>query len=206
MKVLIACFILAASLLAQDRDFLTADEVDQIKEMQEPNQRMELYAKFARERVDLVKSLLSKDKAGRSLLIHDALEDYAKILDATDDVADDALERKLDVKAGLSAIASMEKEALPELKKFQTSQPKDLERYAFSLQTAIDTTSDSLQAAEEDVGKRSKEVEARDAKNKEEIQSLETPSEREAKKAEQQKSAAGQPKHKAPTLKRPGEQ
>ena len=209
MKTLLCCLALAAPLFAQ-RDFLTADEVDQIREAQDPNLRLKLYADFAKERVELVKSLLAKEKAGRSILIHDALEDYSKILDAIDQVADDAVSRKLDVKAGLVAVATVEKEMLPVLQKARDSHPRDEERYAFVLKQAIDTTADSMQAALEDLGKRVKEVEARQQRERKALQEAMTPPEREAKQAEEQKAAAEKEKKqeqqkKAPTLLRPGE-
>ncbi len=207
MKNILWFLLLAAPLCAQ-RDFLTADEIDQIKEAQEPVERLKLYAKFAKQRVDLVHNLVAKEKAGRSILIHDALDDYSKILDAIDDVTDDALLRKLEVKAGLAAVVAVEKQSLPLLQKVQDSQPKDLSRYDFALKQAIETTQDSLEASQEDLGQRSKEAEARDAREKKELEELSTPTDAKAaaeKKAAEEKKAE-QPKRKAPTLKRPGEQ
>jgi hypothetical protein len=210
MKTLRSCALLAAACatlaIAQQRDFLTADEVDQIKIAQEPNARMLLYARFARERVDLVKNLLAKDKPGRSLMIHDALGDYARIIDALDDVADDALERKADIKQGLAAAAKLEKESLPLLQKIKDNPPKDVERFEFALTDAIETTNDSLDASHQDVDKRTKVVEAREAQEKKDVRESMSGPEREAKKAEDQKAADDeQKKTKAPTLYRPGE-
>ena len=212
MKTLRWCALLAAALgtatFAQQRDFLTADEVDQFKIAQEPNARMLLYARFARERVDLVRNLLAKDKPGRSVLIHDALDDYGKILDAIDDVVDDALARHLDVKAGVGAVAAAERQMLPILEKIQKDQPKDLERYDFALKNAIETTSDGLDAAQQDLGKRGHEIEAREDKEKKERQASMSTAEKQAQKEEAQKagdSNGGQPKRKPPTLMRPGE-
>jgi hypothetical protein len=213
MKTLVWCLLLGAPGFAQgvgQRDFLTADETDQIKEAQEPNLRLKLYADFAKQRVEMVKSLLSKEKPGRSILIHDALEDYSKILDAIDDVADDAIGRKAEVKLGLTAVAAVEKEMLPMLQKFQESQPKDMERYAFALTQAIETTSDSYDLAMQDLGKRTKDVEARQQKEKKAIQESMSPVEREGKQAEdkqaaEKKAVEQQQQKKAPTLMRPGE-
>jgi hypothetical protein len=211
MKTLLCCFVLAASLAAQQRDFLTADEVDQIKEAQEPNARVALYAKFARQRVEMVKSLLAKDKAGRSMLIHDALDDYAKMLDAIDDVTDSALAHKVDMAPGLKLVAATERDALPILQKAQDSNPKDLGRYDFVLKTAIETTTDSLDAAQGDLGKRTHDVEAREQREKKAMEEAMTPAEREGKQADDKKAAAKAvdadkpPARKPPTLLRPGE-
>jgi len=209
MRALLVCLLLAAPLAAQ-RDFLTADEVEKVRDAQEPNLRLQLYSQFAQERVDLIKHLLDKDKAGRSALIHDTLDEYCKILDAIDTVADDALTRKLDVKAGLDLVASQEKQMLPYLQKVADSHPRDMERYDFLLKQAIDATSDSLEAAQEDLGKRTQDVEAREQREKQERRDAMSPVEREGeaaqdKQAAQTKAVEESKQKKAPTLYRPGE-
>jgi hypothetical protein len=213
MKTLLCCLLLMAPLAAQQRDFLTADEIDQIKEAQEPNLRLKLYADFAKLRVDLVKNLLGKEKAGRSILIHDTLDQYSKILDAIDTVADEASLRKADIKIGLTAVATTEKAMLPVLKQISESRPKDLERYEFSLTQAIETTTDSLDLAEQDLGKRASDVEKREQAQKKAMDAEMSPIEKEGqqageskKKADDEKAAEdAAPKRKPPTLLRPGE-
>ena len=206
MKHLLWCLI-AASLAvspgaAQHRDFLTADEVEQIREAQEPNTRLELYSRFARSRIDLVKNLLSRDKPGRSAMIHDALDDYAKIVDALDDVADQALAKKGELSKGMRVVSNMEREMLPALRKIRDSHPKDLDRYEFALTTAIETTTDSLDLADGDLGKRGDKELAREEREKKEAEATKTPEE---KQADAKAEADQQNQRKAPTLYRPGE-
>ena len=209
--------MLLAVPLAAQRDFLSADEIDQIKEAQEPNLRLKLYADFARLRLDLVRNLLRKEKAGRSILVHDTLDQYSKILDAIDTVADAASTRKTDISVGLAAVAAAEKAMLPILKQIEESKPKDLERYEFALTQAIETTADSLDLAEQDLGKRGSEVEQRQQQQKKAIEAQMTPIEKEGEQADDAKKKAvaqaaqekaaedATPKRKPPTLLRPGE-
>jgi hypothetical protein len=203
----------AVATFGMNRDFLTADEIDQIKEAQDPNLRLKLYADFAKLRVNLVKNLLGKDKTGRSILIHDTLEDYSKILDAIDTVADAAAARKTDISVGLAAVAAVEKDVLPVLKQIEEKAPKDLERYQFALTQAIETTSDSLDLAQEDLGKRGADVDARLDKEKKALDAEMSPVEKEGQKAaadaqkkvEEKAAEDDKPKRKPPTLLRPGE-
>jgi hypothetical protein len=200
MKTLAVFFSLAAAAVfaQQSRDFLSADEGDQIRASQEPNARLELYARFARARVDLVKNLLSHDKPGRSILIHNALEDYNAILDAVDHVIDDALEHKRNVEVGINAVSNEEIAAATMLRKIQASQPKDLDRYDFVLRDAISGTEDSIAMNREDLGDRALDLEQRQKEEKKEIQATKS----DAQKAE---TPIVQDQPKAPTLYRPGE-
>jgi hypothetical protein len=205
MRWLVAIILFASPGLvrAQERDFLTADEADQIRETQEPNLRLKLYAKFAQERVDLLNQLFSKEKAGRSALIHDTLEDYAKIIDSIDTVADDALKRKVAIGEAMKVVADAEKSMLEALRKLDEKPGKDYSRYEFAMKQAIETTSDSAELSTQDLGQRATEVMEQQKREKAEREAM-TP-----KKDVEQKQAAekheADKKRKAPTLRRKGE-
>jgi hypothetical protein len=198
------CFLALAAPLAAQTDFLTTTEVERIRDAQEPNLRVEVYASFAKERIDLIKSLIAKDKPGRSLLIHDTLDAYAHILDAMDDVIDDALERKIDVNKGVNALERVETASLTELKRLQDSHPRDLDRYEFVLTQAIDTTKDSLDAAREDLGERMNKILAHKEQQDQERKAEMAPADG-SKPAVGNKPASQDTDRKAPTLLRPGE-
>ncbi|MBL8213059.1 MAG: hypothetical protein JNK87_20250 [Bryobacterales bacterium] len=204
MKLLLYACLLALPMLAQ-KDFLTADEVDQVREMQEPNERLKLYVKFAKQRLALVEQLLSKEKAGRSAMIHEALDEYNRIIEAIDTVADDALRRKLDVALGNEAVADAEKELLAKLQQFKSQKTRDYSRYEDVLANAIENTEVSMDLAQQDLKERSTEVQAKDAREKKKAEEMMTPAELAEKKAEQKKQAETTTKRKAPTLKRKGE-
>ena len=198
-------FILAMTLAGQDRDFLTGDEVGQVRLVQERNERLQLYMLFAKQRMDQVESLLKREKAGRSILIHDLLEEYTKIIEAADTVTDDALKRKVDVSLGVKALAEAEKGLLARLEKIRDAKPKDVARYELVLETAIETTKDSFELAQEDLAGRGQSVIDRDAREKKERDALLSVKEQDEKKVSEKKETESQSKRKAPTLRKKGE-
>jgi hypothetical protein len=184
-------------------DFLTTDEANQVRNAQEPNERLALYLHFAKQRLDQVSQLLAKDKAGRSALIHDLLDDYAKIMDAIGTVSDDAVRNHWDIAKGSDAVAHETRAMLEQLQKIQDSEPKDIARYDFMLKEAIDATSDNQDAAHETPQDRAAAIAEQEKEKKAEQRANMTPEQKATAQAADQKKA--EEKKKAPTLLRPGE-
>lgn len=201
----VPCALALAALLplaGEQRDFLSTEEADKVRLTQEPNARLKLYAEFAKSRVDQLSQLLSRDRAGRSQLAHDLLEDYARIIEAIDTVGDDALLRKIDITAGLQAVVAAERDLLARLKAIAQSKPTDLARYEFVLEDAIAATEDSLELSARDLGSRQVEVAAKELRQeaeREQAMTAEELKQREEAKAKESKQ------RKTPTLRRPGD-
>ena len=194
-----------------DHDFLSDTEIDQVRQVQEPVARIKLYLLFAKQRLDQLQSTMAKNRAGRSGEIRQLLEDYTSILDAINEVSDDALHRKNDVTTAPAVIADSEKKFLDLLQKVQAGSPQDLDVYDFELKEAISTTSDSLDLTKQDLGVRAKDIDAQAAKENKEVKAVNAAETKQgtsdpsldAAAASAQDSA--RPSRPAPTLYRPGE-
>ena len=208
------CFMLAGAAPvaapAQDKDFLTSTEIEVLRDTQEIPARLQLYLKFAEQRLDRLDATFKLTKAGRSGLLHDLLEQYGKIVDAIDAVVEDALRRDREIDS-VALVAEAEKKMLVRLEAWRDSQPHDIARYQFVLDTAIDSTRDSIEMNQEDLKDRKRTVGTQDQKEKKEREAMRTseaPSKEGAKdaatKAEETKDPAKAPR-KAPTLYKKGE-
>jgi hypothetical protein len=209
MKYAILLFAVSLPMLAQ-RDFLTTNEVEQVREVQEPNLRLKLYILFARQRMDQFQQLLKKDRKGRSLEARQLLEDYANIIDALDNVSDDALKRHVDVKEGLSAVSDAEKKFLAQLRKIEDAPPADLSLFDTAFKEAVEATNDAIELAQGDTSQRATELAEKEEKEKKESKSIlaaETKGKPGEVAANSEDAAApdAKPKRKPPTLMRPGE-
>lgn len=213
MFVLICATFTAAIPALADKDFLTEDEIEKVREAQLPNDRLKLYVLFARQRMDQLQRLLSKEKKGRSAEARELLEDYSSIIDAIDTVSDDALKRGIDIGEGTVAVTSAEKRFLGQLRQIQDRNPPDLDLYNVALKDAIGNTSDSIDLAADDSTKRAATLSAEDKKAKQEAEQTLKAEDRIDKSypaaTKNSETAANtddtKPKRKPPTLLRPGE-
>ena len=196
----ILCLFGALPCAPQPPDFLTANEVDQVREAQEPNARLHVYLQFAKARVSMIEQFVAQEKPGRGTLIKIALDEYVSIIEAIDTVTDDALLRKMEVYKGMAEVTATEKQMLAALEKVAAGKPADLAIYRFSLEQAVDSTRDSMELSLEDLKTRAEEVQAKADKEAKEQQALTN-----SKETEKKKDAGAEPKKKAPTLRRPGE-
>jgi hypothetical protein len=210
--VISICAILAGAVpaLAQ-KDFLTENEIEKVREAQEPSERLKLYALFARQRLDQLQRLLEKEKKGRSLAARELLEDYSSIIDAIDTVSDDALKRGVDITEGTVEVIGSERRFLAKLQKIQERNPADLDLYEVALKEAIASTSDSMDLAKEDTRERGGKLSAEDKRTKEEAEKVLAAEDAKGKPPEEAKTADAKPaddkpKRKPPSLLRPGEQ
>jgi hypothetical protein len=196
--------------LAQ-KDFLTSDEVEKIREAQDPNERLKVYTLLARQRLDQLQRLLEKEKKGRSLTARELLEDYSQIIDAMDTVSDDALKRGVDISLGAAAMGEAEKRFVAQLQKIKDRAPADLDLYDVALKEALASTTDSLDLAKEDSGIRAAKLSSEDKKAKDEAEQTLAAEDARGKPVEEAKSDSARtdeakPKRKPPTLMRKGEQ
>lgn len=204
MKLLAAAVWLAAVMpLSAQRDFLTAEEIELVREAQEPNARLKLYLKFAEDRVALINHMFATEKAGRSARIHETLEEYTKIIEAIDTVSGDALKRHVEIELGAQAVAGAEKKMLAALQTLEEKPTKDRSRYEFALKTALDTTRDSLEMSLEDLGERRAGVAAKEGRDRAEREAAMRPEELKEKRSTEKKETDA--KRKVPTLRRKGE-
>lgn len=207
--VLLLLFVLGTHAFAQDRDFLTTDEVEQVRLTQEPNARLMLYNKFAEARMLQIEDLMKTGKTGRSVLIHDLLEDLVEILDTIDVVADDALLNNMDITEGMQDVVKRHAVIAESLKKIDAMELKDRGRYQFQLQMAIDTVEDALELAQEDLAQRKGQVVAKDKKEEAEREAMRTPQDVAERKEAEKKQAEVDKKtgrtRKPPTLYKAGE-
>ena len=133
----------------QDRDYLSEEEADKIRDADTPNARVKLYLSFAADR--LKKFQYEEERtlpqARRSETLNALLNAYSGCVDDAADVISSAIEKQKEVRAGIKEMQSRGKEFLVTLRKFQSN--KDVDQYKETLDDAIEGTQDDVKDSEQ---------------------------------------------------------
>lgn len=147
--VLGLALLLAVPLHAQRRhDPLNPLEIDQLRDtMLEPDQRLKLYVKFVRDRMNKLEQMRSDPKTpDRPRQTHDMLEDFLAVYDELNDNIDMYVGRKDDIRKPLKAVIEADTEFQSRLRALKDSANTDAaeaRQYEFLLTNAIDTVDSS---------------------------------------------------------------
>ncbi|HXE75586.1 MAG TPA: hypothetical protein VNN18_08130 [Candidatus Xenobia bacterium] len=145
--------LLAAPALAepQQPDYLSKEEVEQAREIQEPNKRIELFLKFADTRLAAFEKALQPtpgEEPPRPYQLKDLLNDFIRAVDDTTDKTQQPLERGgVELKKGRDKINVKGREFLARLQAIQNTEAGASEDLRFDLEDAVDAVNELLALA-----------------------------------------------------------
>ena len=139
--------------------------------------------------------------------MHRALKEYGRIIQAIDDVIDDALLRNRRMDGALASLLQAERRFAARLAALAAAQQPDSWRYEFVLEDAIGITQDSIDLLAEDLGDRKRTVlDLEEAEKRRQKESMAPQRRKEVQRARQRdETEAAERERKRPTLLRPGE-
>ena len=134
----------------RQHDPFTQAEIDQIRDVSwEPQQRLGLYVRFARERLVAMEQMRNDPKVkDRAQQTHDKLDDFVAIYDELNDNIDTYVDRRNDIRKPLKLIIDADSEfqaKLLALKEAANVSPDEAKQYEFVLSNALDTLKDSAE-------------------------------------------------------------
>lgn len=172
-RTLLALLLTLAALPAfaqrGQRDPLNQKEVEELRDTnQEPDKRLPLIVKFARERLDAALAARSNPKlaaAARTAAIRDSLQDFLSIYDELSDNLDMYTDQKEDLRKPLKMVIAGDGEFRVKLNQVrQASTPDEMNTFGFVLTSALQAVGDGaaehreLQQEQEAVAKGKKKA------------------------------------------------
>lgn len=157
---LLACLATSAACVvaagAQEKpDFLSPGEADQIREAQNPNERVKLFLDFAADRLKKVQYelQLTSPQIHKNELLNGLLSAYAGCIDEAADRIQEGRETNPNMRPAIKDMRKRGKEYLEALQKIEGAGRSELSAFKDNLDDAIEGTQDALS----DANKASKE-------------------------------------------------
>jgi hypothetical protein len=168
--LLLSLLLVGASWAQSNNDALSPDEIDQIRDAaQEPGERLKLYIKFARQRLDTAEQSRTDPKVkDHAAAIHDELQDFLSIYDEMDENVDTYADRNDDVRKGLKAVIEADTEFQMKLRSLQeaTAASQDKDVYQFVLTNSLEDVDDGAQDHRELLAKQEEAAKHRKKREK----------------------------------------
>jgi hypothetical protein len=146
-SLFLAIVMCAAARGQAHRDPFTPKEIDQIRDVSwEPQQRLALYVRFARERLVAMEQMRADSKTkDRAQQTHDKLDDFVLIYDELNDNIDTYIDRRNDIRKPLKSIIDADAEFQAKLLALKNADVPSTEanQYEFVLSNALDTLNES---------------------------------------------------------------
>ncbi|MGA2984188.1 MAG: hypothetical protein ABSG32_10245 [Terriglobia bacterium] len=158
-SILLFVISLAVAWGAEKVDYLSDDEVDQLREAQAPSDRIEKYLSFAQDRLTRFDDYRSRppnpdyDIPG---YLETQLDQYIRITDALKDWIEDHFDRRDDMRAGLKKVLEMGPHQLDQMRHVDQSPDPYAAAYGKTLNDAIDDFTDALDGATKALSEQTK--------------------------------------------------
>jgi hypothetical protein len=149
--ILTACFAATAGRAARqvpDKDYLSSQEAEKIRDAETTNERIKLFVQFADDRLKKFQYELGHPSpTNHAQLLNYLMNAYVGCVDDAADLVELGVQKQENVRAGVDLMASKTKQYLEVLKKIQ-AEGKELDVYKDNLDDAIEGTQDALNDAE----------------------------------------------------------
>jgi predicted nucleic acid-binding Zn-ribbon protein len=150
-----SCLWLVAWMLAfswgqSRREPLNPNEIDELRDAaQEPEARIKLYIRFARDRLVALEQMRADPKVtNRAQQTHDKLQNFLDVYDELNDNIDTFVERRADLRKPLKSVIEADTEFQAKLRALKASldaSASEAQRYQFLLDSVVQTVDDGAQ-------------------------------------------------------------
>lgn len=132
-----------------EKDYLTDDEADKIRDAQNPGDRIRLYMAFAQDRIDKFEYELNRPQheAQYDDILNNLMNGYVGCVDDAADQIDVAQEKQIDIRGPLKEMKDKDMAFLAKLQKFDQASGPDFEAYRYTLEDAIEGTKEAINDA-----------------------------------------------------------
>ena len=142
------CLVFCAAAQVPQKDYLSSQEADKIRDAETSNEKIKLFVLFADDRLKKFQYELDHpSQTNHQQLLNYLMNSYVGCIDDAADQMQLGVEKQQNVRAGIDLLADKTKEFLEVLKKIK-AEGKEVEIYQDNLDDALEGTQDAMNDAE----------------------------------------------------------